>query len=310
MKIVFLDAGTLGDSFSFEPIEKLGEFKAFEKTAPSEVVDRISDAEIVITNKVLIAEDVISKSKNLKLVISAATGTNHIDKDACAKANVDVMNVSNYSTDSVAQHTFSMLFHLLHSNRYFDDYTSKGEWEDSKYFTHLGREYFEIKGKRWGIIGLGTIGSRVAELASCFGAKVSYYSSSGKDRSDKYERVELEELLKQSDIVSIHAPLTDKTENLLNKNNLGLLEDNSILLNLGRGGIINEEDLVGVLQQGKIFVGLDVLENEPMKKNSPLKALLGRENLFITPHIAWSSKEARKLLVEKITKNIKTFLGK
>ena len=309
MKIVFLDTGTLGENVSFKDIETRGEFKGYTDTSDSELQDRISEANIVISNKVKLMGKDLAEAPELKLVISAATGMNHIDAEFCKERGIRVMNVSDYSTNSVAQHTFSMLFHLLHSNAYFDNYTSKNKWKESNHFTHLGREFFELKNKTWGIIGLGTIGSRVADIATIFGCNVTYYSSSNKDRSDKYRRVDLEELLSESKIISIHSPLNSKTKNLINKKNLSLIKDGSFLLNLGRGGIISEKDLANELLARKIFVGLDVLEEEPMESDSPLSEFTALENLFVTPHIAWSSVEARKLLVSKIADNIDQFIN-
>lgn len=307
MKIVFLDSGTLSDKTSLSTIEKHGAFKAFVKTAPEEVSSRIKDADIVITNKVIMTEELISNAPKLKLIISAATGMNHIDSVACKKNNIVLKNVENYSTESVAQHTFAMLFHLMHSSEYFQNYTRSLEWETSPFFTHLGKTFSEIKGKTWGIIGLGTIGKRVATLAECFGAKVVYYSSSGLDRSDKYKRLELNELLESSHIISIHSPLNNKTNNLLNKTNLSLIKNGSILLNLGRGGIINEEDLVIEFKKRVLFLGLDVLEVEPLAKNAAIQSIFDSERVFITPHIAWASNEARDNLVEKISNHILNF---
>lgn len=308
MKIVFLDSGTLGEGVSFDKLKQFGDFKAFEKTSREETLERIIDVDIIITNKVNISHEHINKVSHLKLVVSAATGTNHIDIESCQKNGIEVKNVSDYSTDSVAQHTFSMLFHLLHSSEYFQNYTRSHEWEKSPFFTHLGRSFSEIKGKTWGIIGLGTIGKKVATIANCFGAKVVYYSSSGLDRSDEFKRVELDLLLKNSDIVSIHAPLNEKTLNLINKTNLNLLKEHAVLLNLGRGGIINEADLAYEFERRNILVGLDVLSEEPLNPNSKINSMLDSERFFLTPHIAWSSTEARELLVQKIGLNIATFL--
>ena len=308
MKIVFLDAGTLGEGVSLNQLEDLGRFKAYDFTEPNETQERIKDVSIIITNKVQISQRHLENSASLKLVVSAATGTNHIDLEACEATGIDVKNVADYSTESVAQQTFAMLFHLKHSNEYFQNYTRTLEWEKSPFFSHLGRTFSEVKGQTWGIIGLGTIGKRVATIATCFGAKVIYYSSSGKDRSEEYSRYELDELLQKSDIVSIHSPLNSQTKNLLNSSNLSLLKDNAVLLNLGRGGIINEVDLVSAFDQSNILVGLDVLEQEPFAKDAAIKKLLPSERFFLSPHIAWSSVEARALLIEKIGKNISEFL--
>lgn len=304
MKIVFLDAGTLGEGISFDEINKLGDFVVYQNTNATEISSRIKDADVVITNKVVINSDSLDTAKNLRLVVAAATGLNHIDISACEAKNILVKNVSSYSTDSVAQHTFALLFHLLHKLEYFQQYTREKKWIESEYFTHLGRNYFEIKNKKWGIIGLGEIGSRVANLAASFGANISYFSSSDKDRSADYPRVDLNTLLTESDIISIHSPLNQQTKNLLNKSNLNKLKDSAVLINVGRGGIINEMDLAVAFSNSNMLVALDVLESEPMDSNSPVLSMLNSERFLLTPHIAWSSIEARQTLIKKIAKNI------
>lgn len=202
-----------------------------------------------------------------------------------------------------------MLFYLLEHLRYYDKYVKSGEYSKSDIFTHLGKPFWEIHGKKWGIIGLGTIGRRIAEVAESFGAKVSYYSTSGIDRKEKYPRKSLEQLLSESDIVSIHAPLNEKTKGLIGYDQLKLMKKNAILLNLGRGGIVVEEDLAKALDENLIGgAGLDVLEKEPIDENNPLLKIKNKEKLLITPHIAWTSIEARQRLVNEIVENIKAFL--
>lgn len=304
MKIVFLDAGTLGEGITLEPLKKLGEFRDFDSTSKDQVLSRVSEADIIITNKVIIDKKILASTKQLKLVVAAATGLNHIDVEACKEKNILVKNVSSYSTDSVSQHTFAILFHLLHRLEYFQQYTKNKKWSESQFFTHLGREFFEIKNKKWGIIGLGEIGNQVATIASSFGAKISYYSSSDKDRTDKYPRVDLKTLLSESDIITIHSQLNSQTKNLVNSSNLELLKESAILINVGRGGIINEVDLVDYFIKNNILVGLDVLETEPMTKDCVVNKMLSSERFLLTPHIAWSSVEARQRLIDKIAENI------
>lgn len=304
MKIVFLDAATLGAKCDLSSMSKLGDFKAYDASNTSEIKERIRDADIIISNKVKLSREHLAGLSHLKLIIAAATGMDHIDLAFCEEQNISVKNAVGYSTTSVVQHTFSMLFHLLHSNEYFQKYTRTGEWCHSNSFTHLDRNYFELAGKNWGIIGLGNIGSSVATIAKLFGANITYHSVSGREDGE-YPHLDLEQLLKTSDIISIHTPLNTKTLNLLNKENLSSLKDDAIVINVGRGGIINEADLTEHFKKTNIKVGLDVLISEPMTKDSPLHSIIESERLFVTPHIAWASVESRQRLVDIIANHIR-----
>jgi len=309
MKIVFLDAKTVGNDVDLSVFKQFGEFIFYETTDESQVLERTKDADIIITNKVVINKKVIDNAENLKLICEAATGYNNIDVNYAKEKGVQVRNVAGYSTESVVQHTFAMLFYLLEQLKYYDEYVKSGNYTKSDIFTHIGKPFYEINGKIWGIIGLGTIGRRVAQIAETFGARVIYYSTSGIERKENYKRVSLEELLKMSDIVSIHAPLNEKTKGLIKYDQLKLMKRKAILLNLGRGGIIDEQDLAKALDEDLIYgVCLDVLEKEPIDKDNPLLKVKNKDKLFITPHIAWTSIEARQKLINEIAKNIKTFL--
>jgi len=301
MKIVFLDALTLGN-VDFDRFKNLGEVEIYDVTPKEKTLERVKKADIVVTNKVVIDKEIMDKS-NIKFIQIAATGMNNVDLEYAKKKGIIVKNVAGYSTNSVIQHTFALVLGLLNKVCYFDEYTRK-EYPHSKIFTHI-QNWFEINGKTWGIIGLGEIGRGVAKLAKSFGAEVVYYSTSGKNQNREYKRVTLEELLKKSDIISIHAPLNKDTKNLLNKNNLELIKDGAILVNVGRGGIINEKDLAEILNKKEIFVGLDVFENEPINSDNPL---LKSSKVLLTPHVAWTSKEAREKLMDGIYENIKEFI--
>ncbi len=308
-KIVFLDAKTVGDDVDLSGFEEIGDFTAYPVTKPEERIERVKNADIVITNKVIIDKEVIDSCKNLKLICVAATGTNNVDIKYAREKGIAVTNVAGYSTYSVVQHTFGMLFYLLENLRYYDEYVKSGKYAKSDIFTHIGKPFWEIKDKVWGIIGLGTIGKEVAKVATAFGAHVIYYSTSGIKRIEPYPALDLNNLLMTSDIVSIHAPLTEKTKNLITYEKLKLMKPHAILLNLGRGGIVNEEDLAKALDEDLIAgAGLDVLEKEPIDPDNPLLKIKNKEKLFITPHIAWTSKEAREKLIEEIVENIKAFL--
>ena len=247
----------------------------------------------------------MAQTPRLKLICIAATGMNNVDTAFATTQNIIVKNVAGYSTHGVVQHTFAMLFYLLQQMSYYPQVAFNGAWHGSKIFTDISKPFYEIYGKQWGIIGLGVIGQEVAKIASAFGAVVVYYSTSGKNCDHDYPNVALDELLSTCDIVSIHAPLNDQTKYLLNAQNLVLLKPNAILLNLGRGGIIHEGDLATILDQKEIFVGLDVLEKEPIEPTNPLLKIRKNERLLITPHIAWTSKEARAKLLKGVVDNIK-----
>lgn len=306
MKIVFLDALSLGDDINFEALDALGPCDYYPTTHAEETLDRIAGKSVVITNKVVITAEMMDATPMLKLICVAATGMNNVDLDAAKKRGIEVKNVAGYSTASVVQLTFAMLFYLINKSRYYDDYVKDKHWQSSDLFTHIGRPFGEIMGKTWGIIGMGTIGQEVAKIASAFGVKVIYYSTSGKNKNQAYECKTLDELLSESDIVSIHAPLNDTTLNLLNHDNMQLLKDNATLLNLGRGGIINEADLALTIKQKPIYVGLDVITKEPIEMTNPLLEVQN-ERLYITPHIAWTSIEAREKLLASIVEHIKGF---
>ena len=300
MKIVFLDALTLGD-VDFERFKSLGEVEIHQTTSKNETLERIKNADIVVTNKVVIDKEIMDKS-NIKFIQIAATGMNNVDLEYAKQKGITLKNVAGYSTKAVIQHTFALVLGLLNRVCYFDEYSRK-EYPNSKIFTHI-QNWFEIDGKRWGIIGLGEIGRGVANLAKNFGAEVVYYSTSGKNQNSEFKRVELDELLKTSQIISIHAPLNENTKNLLNKDNLELIQDGAILVNVGRGGIINEQDLAEILETRDFFAGLDVFEKEPINADNPL---LRSKKVLLTPHIAWTSKEAREKLMDGIYENIKAF---
>jgi len=307
--IVFLDAGTVGIKGKIRTFDELGIYTQYDITIPGETIGRIADNEIVITNKVIIGREVMDACSGLKLVCIAATGTNNVDVHYAREKSITVKNVTGYSTDSVAQSAFSMLFYLMHSSYYYDAYVKSGEYSHSRIFTHHGREFNEISGKTFGIIGMGAIGKRVAEIAAAFGSRIVYYSTSGKNRNTGYEHLDLPDLLKVSDIISIHCPLNENTKDLIDSEHLSLMKPSAYLLNLGRGGIVNETDLAHALDNDVIAgAALDVMTQEPIPADSPLTGISRKHKLFITPHIAWASIEARKRLIEGIAGNIREYL--
>ncbi|AXH11095.1 D-2-hydroxyacid dehydrogenase [Halarcobacter bivalviorum] len=308
MKIVFLDTKTLGKDINLDNFNTLGEVVKYETTEPNETLARVQNCDVVVTNKVLIPKEIIEQSK-FKLICITATGTNNIDLEAAQKANIAVKNVSDYSTSSVSQLTFTLVLELIQKISYYKEYVDSLQWSKSNLFTHIDKPFFELKNKKWGIIGLGNIGKEVAKIATAFGCEVNYYSTSGKNLNTDYNSITLEELLKTSDVISIHSPLNDSTYNLINKTNLDLLKEDTILVNVGRGGIINEEDLAKKLDSSKsLYCGLDVVEKEPIEEENPLLKIKNKDRLILTPHIAWASIEARTTLINKVFDNIKSFV--
>jgi lactate dehydrogenase-like 2-hydroxyacid dehydrogenase len=307
--IVFLDAETLGEVTGFHKLTKLGNLTVYQSTPSDQRISRISGREIVITNKVLIDSEIMDACPSLKLVCIAATGTNNVDLDYAARKGIQVKNVAGYSTESVVQHTFSMLFYLLGNLRYYDDYVKQGAYSGSNLFTHHGMPFQELAGKKYGIIGMGTIGKRVAKVATVFGAEVNYYSTSQKNQNAGYTHVSLNELLLNCDIISIHCPLNNLTHNLIGYEQLRLMKKDALLINTGRGGIVNESDLACALDEGLIGgAGLDVLEKEPPIASNPLLHVKNPAKLLITPHIAWASRESRERLMNGIIANIVNYL--
>lgn len=310
MKIVFLDANTLGEDIDYTPFQELGEVVRYPFSSSEEVPQRIQDADVLVVNKVMVNESTISAAQNLKLVCVTATGTNNLDKDYLALRGIQWRNVAGYSTESVAQHTFALLFYLLEGLRYYDDYVKEGRYVNDRIFTHFGQTFHELNGMTWGILGLGAIGRRVADIASMFGARVIYYSASGAPAQEGYHQVDFDTLLKESDILSIHAPLNQYTEGLMDREAFEKMKTSAILLNLGRGSIIREADLAQALNEGKIkAAGLDVLSSEPMAPDSPFLSVKDKNRLLITPHIAWAAVEARQRLMKIISGQIKDFFN-
>ena len=305
MKIVLLDALSMGDS-DLSIFETLGEFTLYQLTSDQQKQAHIADNEIIITNKVMIDRATIEANPQLKLICIAATGKNNVDLVAAEEAGIPVKNVSGYSTESVAQATFSMLLYLIHQSRYYDNYIQSKGWCESEIFTHIDVPFAELKGKKWGIIGYGAIGQRVAEIGQVFGCELCYYSTSGKNSQQPIEQLDLPTLLSTCDIISIHAPLNSQTENLIGDAQLALLKKGAVIINVGRGGIIDEQAMAKALDQYDIYHGTDVLAVEPMIKDHPYFAVKQRNRLMITPHTAWASVEARSELVKKIAENIKS----
>ncbi len=310
MNIVFLDKKTLGQGLDLSPFDKLGTVTMYDFSALSEVPERVKDADIIVVNKTAINEQTIYTAKNLKLVCVSATGTNNLDKPYLDRQGIAWRNVAGYSTESVAQHTFAILFYLMEHLGFYEKYVKSGKYINDTQFTHYSQIFHQLSSQTWGIIGLGAIGRRVADIAKMFGAKVIYYSASHAPAQEGYEQVDFDTLLSTSDIISIHAPLNEYTEGLMNAEAFSKMKKNAILINVGRGPIIVEQDLADALNADKIAAaGLDVLTVEPMAEDNPLLGVEDQSKLFLTPHVAWASIEARTNLMNIIVGQIKEFFG-
>lgn len=312
MKILILDAATFGEDIDISKFNELGEVTVYAKSTKKEALERLEavNPDAVITNKVVIGNDEMQAAPNLKIILEAATGYNNIDIECARTLRIKVANVAGYSTMSVVQHTFALFFYLYEKMRYYDDYVKSGEYSKSTIFTNFSNVFGELAGKTWGIVGLGHIGSRVADAARAFGCKVVYYSASGNTYDTEYQKVDLDTLLKESDIISIHAPLNQYTKDLFNYENLKKMKRSAYLINVGRGPIVNDADLAKALNEGEIAgAGLDVLTTEPMPADNPLLAIKDSNKLVITPHNAWATYEARVRLLDEIYNNLNSFIN-
>lgn len=310
MKIVFLETDTLGDDVDLSMFDSLGEVVKYPCSMPDDNAKRCEEADIIIVNKISMNEGTLHLAKHLQLICITGTGTNIVDFPYTNGRGITVANVKGYSTQSVIQHTFALFFYLYEKLSYYDQFVKSGEYIRSDIFSHFVVKFHELTGKTWGIIGLGEIGRGVAEVAKLFGCNILYYSTSGKNSNPSYQQVDLDTLLKQSDVVSIHAPLNDKTNNLIGENELRKMKKTAFLLNLGRGPIVNEEALAKALKEDWIGgAGLDVLTAEPMAASNPLIEIQDSTKLIITPHIAWATIEARQRVTEEVYKNIIAFLN-
>lgn len=308
LKTVVLDAMTLGSDISLEPIKSTGDCVFYDNIEDDKIAFALADADVCVTNKKVLGEHNLSQCGKLKLICLTATGYNNVDTDYCKKRNIKVRNVPSYCRESVCQHTFALLLSLMESVGYYDSFVKSGGYTQSGLANHLAVPFEEISGKRWGIIGMGGIGRQVAKAASAFGAEVVYSSVSGKSRKEDYEEVGLDELFKTSDIISIHSPLNEKTCDLVNKEKISLMKKSAVIINVGRGGIVNSADLVEAVDSGRIRgAGIDVYPNEPPENDDPFMNIQHPERFVLTPHIAWASVTARQRCIDIVGENIKAF---
>ena len=306
MKIVALEIKNIGEDVSVEQFKEFGEFETYLNSTPDQMPERCQGADVIIVNKLPVNEKTVGNIDTLKVVLITATGYDNLDIPYLKSRGIAVCNVKGYSTDSVAQHTFALLFYVYEKLRAYDDFVKSGDYSRYELFTYFDEPFSELKGKVWGIVGLGNIGRAVAKIAQAFGCEVVYYSTSGRNSNNDYEQVDFETLLKISDIISIHAPLNEKTKYLFNKDAFAKMKKSAVLINVGRGPIINDRDLTDALKNDVIAAAaLDVLEKEPMTEDSPYFEIADSRKLFITPHIAWATREARTRLMMETYYNLK-----
>ena len=309
MRIVILERNSVGTDVSVDSISKYGETTVYRNTTAEDVAERVKDAEIIIANKALLNEATLKNAQKVKLICEFATGYDNVDLAYCKSRGIKVANVVNYSTDAVAQHTFALCLYILEKLHHYDAYVKSGEYASQDRFSNFDIPYTELAGKTWGIIGMGNIGRKVAEIAKAFGCHVIFYSVTGKSSCTEYEQVNFDTLLRESDVLSLHCPLSDITRNLINLDALKKMKKTAILINVARGPVVNDEDLYTALMENYILgAGLDVTGTEPMKDSNPLSKIKDSNRLIITPHMAWASIEARERCVSETCKNIEAFL--
>ena len=308
MKLVVLERNSVGTDIDVSGFEKFGQVTYYANTLADNTAERVKDADIIIANKVPLNESTLKDAPNVKLICLFATGFDNVDVEYCKNRGIKVANVTNYCTPAVAQHTLLLAMALSENLAFYEDYVKSGTYSAQERFSNFDKPFGELEGKTWGIVGMGSIGHKVAALAEAFGCQVIFYSASGRSTCTEYERVEFDDLLGRSDILSLHCPLSDRTRNLIDKEAFRKMKKSAVLINVARGPVVNGQDLYDALMAGEIAAaGLDVLEKEPMEKDNPLGKIKDSTKLIITPHMSWASTEARARLVGEVVKNIQAF---
>ncbi len=306
MKIVLLDSKTLGDDIPLTPFEVLGNFCFFDKTNPNEVESRISDAEVIITNKVKLTSQKLSCAPKLKLICVTATGYDNVDINYCKDNNIAVCNVKGYSTECVSQLTVSMALSLVNHLTEFDKYTKSGKYSDSGIQNKLTPVFNEVCGKTWGIVGLGNIGKRVAQIANALGCKVVAYK---RVPDENYNCTDLDTLMRESDIISLHIPSSNETVKLISREKIALMKKRAVLINVARGNVVDETAVADAILNGSLYgFGCDVYSTEPFPHDHPYARLKDCDNVILTPHMAWGGFETRERLVNEVAENVKAFV--
>lgn len=309
MKLVVLERNSAGKDVDVSCFEKFGEVSYYPNTVADNTAERIKDADIIIANKAPLNESTLKTAPNVKLICLLATGFDNVDLAYCKSRGIKVTNVVNYCTSTVAQHTLLLALMLTEKIAFYDEYVKSGTYSAQDRFSNFDRVFHDLEGKTWGIVGMGNIGHRVAGLAQAFGCQVIFYSASGRSTCTDYKRVEFDTLLRESDILSLHCPLSNRTRGLINREAFAQMKNSAILVNVARGPVVDTQALYEALISNQIAgAGLDVLEKEPMAKNNPLAQIKDSTKLIITPHMSWASLESRTHLVEEAVKNIEAFL--
>lgn len=307
MNISVLDVDTLGDDLDLSAFNDFGNVKVYPLTLQNEVIERISDAEVLILNKVRLNADNLAYAKKLKLICITATGFDNVDIDFCKEHNIAVCNVRGYSTDSVVQLTLSMVFSLATNLFSFNEYVKSNQYSESGIFNHLKPVFHEMSQMTWGVVGLGNIGTRVANIAREIGCRVLAYK---RTPVNEFECVDIDTLCRKSDIITLHTPLNEQTKHLINTDRLKLMKKNAMLVNVARGAVVDEEAVTRAIENKQIAgLGVDVYSTEPMQTDSPYQRILSCSNTIFTPHMAWGAKEARQRCVDEIVLNIESFIN-
>lgn len=312
MKLAFLERNSIGLDIDVSAIKALAdEYVEYANTVGAEeTTAHVGDADILVLNKAKINEETIGNCPNVKYITLLATGFDNIDLEYCKSRGIKVSNVTNYCCPAVAQHTILLALMLSEKIAYYDQYVKSGAYGAQDRFSHFDRSFYEMEGKTWGIVGMGNIGRKVAQMATGMGCKVIFYSASGKSTCTDYPMVDLDTLLAESDILSLHCPLSDRTQNLINMDALKKMKKTAILVNVARGPVVNSQDLYTALEEEIIAgAGLDVLEKEPIAADDPLGRIKDSTKLIITPHMSWTSIESRQRLLHENVTNIESFLA-
>ena len=309
MKIVVLERNSVGPDIPVD-YSALGEVTYYPNTVTvEEVKERIADADIVVSNKAPMREEALKDAPNVKLICEFATGFDNVDIAYCKARGIKVANVVDYSTDMVAQHTFTLALALLQKLAHYDNYVKSGAYSAQDRFSNFDIPFYELAGKTWGIVGMGNIGKKVAQIATAFGCKVIFHSITGKSSCKDYPQVDKETLLQESDFLSLHCPLSDLSRNFIGAEELKKMKKSAVLINVARGPVVNNKELYEALVAGEIMAaGLDVIEKEPLELSNPLSQLKDSNQIIITPHLAWASVEARTRCVSETAENIKAFM--
>lgn len=311
VKIVILERNSVGVDTPVDCFEELGEVTCYPNTTTAEEVrERTKDADIIVANKARLNEESLRESPNVKLICEFATGFDNCDLTYCNSRGIKVANVADYCTDMVAQHTFTQMLTLLQKLPHYDEYVKSGAYAAQDRFSNFDEPFTELAGKTWGIVGMGHIGKKVAQIATAFGCRVIFHSVTGKSTVTEYEQVDKDTLLRESDFLSLHCPLSDLTRDFIDKEAFRKMKKTAVLVNVARGPVVNNADLYDALMNGEIMAaGLDVLEKEPLQLSNPLSKIKDSNRLIITPHLAWASVEARFRCVNEAYLNAKAFLN-